>query len=110
MDLRGSRTGWNFLAYVRRASNEACLKSKKTPTNGVFFSDYVKVGLGCFFDQPIPQVEVLLDFPAFVTVFQCFSGLIIDFTEGRFGVSDCIIDYVQCFGHSSIPFSGRTLA
>jgi hypothetical protein len=49
-------------------------------------------------------VEKLFDFSAFVTMLEGFFGMVIGFSEGVFGIPHCIVDYIQCLGHSSNAF------
>src|SRR4029079_3737978 len=43
-------------------------------------------------------------------MFQRFFWLVIRFAEEVFGIYNSIIDYFQCFGHSSVAFLENSLA
>ena len=87
------------------------LKSEKTPLFMAFSSQFVqKINLDGFLDQPVGHVEEFLYFPSLISMFERLFGLIIDFSEGMLRVSYCFVDYIQCSGHSSIPFSRSNLA
>ena len=50
-------------------------------------------------------MQVRFDFPAFVSVFEWFLWLVIDFTKRMFGATDGLTDDFQRFGHSLIFLS-----
>jgi hypothetical protein len=60
--------------------------------------------LSRFPSGPFPQVQVLLNLPAFVTMLQGFLWLVVNFPEGMFGVTNGFADYFQRFGHTLISF------
>jgi hypothetical protein len=62
--------------------------------------------LNCFFGQGFAQVQVLLDFPAFVPMFLGLFGAIISFWEGMFATSYGFGNNVQCFYHNWHTFLG----
>jgi len=76
-----------------------------TLLRGGFISKFGFVSvLRCLAGHPIPEVKVLPDFSAFVTVLLWFFWLIIHFGEWMFGISNCLTDDFQRFGHSLMSF------
>jgi hypothetical protein len=55
-----------------------------------------------FAANPFAQVQVLFNFPALITMFERFFGLVIHLSEWMFGVADRLTDHFQRFGHSVI--------
>ena len=49
-------------------------------------------------------MEIAFDLPPFIAVFEGFFRLIINFSEGMLGVSNCFGNSLERFSHNSIPF------
>ena len=54
-------------------------------------------------------MEIFLDFPALVTMFQRFLGLMLYFAKWMFWIVNGFTDHFQCFHHRQLPFP-RTVA
>jgi hypothetical protein len=87
--VRGVGTGGEFLSTLPKMQHWL----------GGFCLERVPGFLSGFFGQPVAQVQVLLDFSAFVPVFMGFFGAVICFAEGMFGTSYGLGNHVQCFRH-----------
>lgn len=68
------------------------------------------VGLDRFFLKPVGQVKEFLDFPAFITVFERLSGLMIGFAEWMLIVPHYFIHCFQLLGHSLNTFPEVSIA
>ncbi|HWF18899.1 MAG TPA: hypothetical protein VG754_06500 [Verrucomicrobiae bacterium] len=55
---------------------------------------------GGFFSYPFTDMQVLLDFPAFIPVFLGFFGLVVGFAEGMFVTTYGFTEYFQRFYHN----------
>ncbi len=78
------------------------VEKKATLTRGFLYE--MLLCLNRSFVNQFVQVEIFLDFPAFIAMFQGLLGLIIQFSEGMFGIANSFTDDFQRFGHSLISF------
>ena len=66
------------------------------------------ISLGCFFKQPVTEMQIFLDLSALVTVLHWFFRLVLYLAKRMFWVSDGLADDFQCFCHgSSVGFDSK---